>query len=129
MNFKSYKALVENETNLKIKCLRSDKGGEFTKNELNEFGETHGIKRQFLAPKNAQQNGVVERNNMIVQEAARTMLNEAKISDNYWREAIYTTVYIQNIRQLRVNSDETPYELWFGIKTSIKYFTVFASAT
>ena len=64
---------------------------------------------------------------MIVQEVSRTMLNEAKFPDNYWREAIYTTVYIQNIRQLRVNSEKTPYELWFGKPTSFKYFRVFGS--
>jgi hypothetical protein len=35
--FKSFKALVENEIDLKIKCLRSDNGGEFTSNEFEEF--------------------------------------------------------------------------------------------
>jgi hypothetical protein len=35
--FKAFKALVENETDLKIKCLRSDNGGEFTSNEFEEF--------------------------------------------------------------------------------------------
>ena len=34
---------------------------------------------------------------MTVQEAARTMLNEAKLPDGYWREAIHTVVYIQDI--------------------------------
>ena len=28
--FKNFKEKVENETNLKIKCLRLDNGGEFT---------------------------------------------------------------------------------------------------
>jgi len=32
--FKSFKALVENDTDLKIKCLRSDNGGEFASNEF-----------------------------------------------------------------------------------------------
>jgi hypothetical protein len=31
-NFKIYKEMVENEMDSKIKCLRSDNGGEFTSN-------------------------------------------------------------------------------------------------
>ena len=37
MKLKAFKALVENEANHKIKCLRSDNGGEFTSNEFNEL--------------------------------------------------------------------------------------------
>ena len=55
------------------------------------------------------------------------MLNEAKIPDCYWREVVYTIVYVQNRGQLRVNSDNTPYELWFGRPASVKHFRVFES--
>jgi hypothetical protein len=55
------------------------------------------------------------------------MLNEAKLSDGYWREDVSTTVYILNRGQLRINSDQTPYELWFGRAPSVKYFKVFGS--
>ena len=41
--------MVENETYMKIKCLRAENGGYFTSNEFNEFCETCQIKRQFLA--------------------------------------------------------------------------------
>ena len=59
--FKIFKAMAENESGMKIKCLRSDNGGKFTSNEFNEFCEGHGIKRQILDAKTPQHNGVVER--------------------------------------------------------------------
>ena len=43
--FKSFKVMEENEKGLKIKCLRSDRGGEFTSREFNSFCEEHGIRR------------------------------------------------------------------------------------
>ena len=55
------------------------------------------------------------------------MLNEAKLSDGYWREAISTTVHILNRGQLRINSNKTSYELWYGKTPSVKYFRVFGS--
>ena len=48
--FKWYLARVENETGKNLKCLRSDRGGEFISNEFNEFCIERGIKRQLLAP-------------------------------------------------------------------------------
>jgi hypothetical protein len=60
-----------------------------------------------------------------VQEAARTMLNEAKLPDKFWRDAIYTIVDIVNREQLRFNHDKTPYELWFDRPTSIKHIRFF----
>jgi hypothetical protein len=68
----------------------------------------------------------VERKNIIVQEVARTMLNEAKLTDKFWRDAIYTIVHILNRAQLRANHDKT-YELWFGRSTYVKHFIFFGS--
>jgi hypothetical protein len=58
---------------------------------------------------------------------ARTMLNEAKLPDTFWREAVNTTIYILNRAQIRVNNNKTPYELWKGRPTTVKYFKVFGS--
>ena len=81
--FKALKSLVENETQAKIKCLIPDNCGEFNSKQFQIFCETHGIKRQFSAASTPQQNGVAERRNRTVQEATRTMLNEAKFFDGY----------------------------------------------
>ena len=64
--FKTFKILVENEIGKKLKCLRSNNGGEFTSKEFNLFCENHGIKRQFSAARTPQQNVMVERRNRYV---------------------------------------------------------------
>jgi transposase InsO family protein len=54
--FKVYKGFVENEIDIKIKCLRSYNGGEFTSKEFIKLYEYHGIKIQFASPRTPQQN-------------------------------------------------------------------------
>lgn len=58
--FKAFKALVENESDWKIKCLKCDRGGEFISDELFGFCEQHGIKREFSIGRTPHQNCVVE---------------------------------------------------------------------
>ena len=87
--FKMFKALVENESDYKIKCLQSKNGGEFTSNEFNRFCEKHVIKRQFFGTRTLQQNGVVA-----VQDAIKTMLFNANLLEIFWREAVSVVVYI-----------------------------------
>jgi hypothetical protein len=53
-NFKVYKEMVENEMNLKIKCLRSGNGGDFTSKEFMDYYNRHGIKRQFFVARTPQ---------------------------------------------------------------------------
>ena len=55
------------------------------------------------------------------------MLNEAKLSDGFWKEVVGTVVHILNIGYIRTNYDKTPYELWFGKTPSVKHFKVFGS--
>ncbi len=55
--FKKWKAMVENETGLKIKKLRSDNGGEYEDNEFKKFCYQNGIKFIRTVPGTLQQNG------------------------------------------------------------------------
>nr|GEX67083.1 ribonuclease H-like domain-containing protein [Tanacetum cinerariifolium] len=60
-----------------LKVIRSDKGTEFKNNDLNQFYGIKGIKREFNVPRTPQQNGIVERKNRTLIEAARTMLADS----------------------------------------------------
>ncbi|KAL8108059.1 hypothetical protein AgCh_024481 [Apium graveolens] len=71
-----------------VKILRSDNGTEFKNLIMEEFCKNHGIKQEFFAPGTPQQNGVVERKNRTLIEAARTMLKEAKLPTYFWAEAV-----------------------------------------
>jgi hypothetical protein len=126
-NFKIYKEMVENEMDSKIKCLISDKGGEFTLNKFMDYCSSHGIKRKFYVARTPQQNGVVERKNRSVQEMARTMLMDSKLTDIFWTQVVHTIVHIQNKVILRNNTDKTTYELWKGRPANVKHFRVFGS--
>jgi transposase InsO family protein len=53
--FKEFKALVENQTEKRIKVLRTDNGGEFCGNEFEEFCKKCGIARQKTTPYTPQQ--------------------------------------------------------------------------
>ena len=52
---------MEKEMGKRLKCLRSDRGGEFISNEFNNFYIEKGIKRQVSALGTPQQNGIAER--------------------------------------------------------------------
>jgi transposase InsO family protein len=126
-NFKIYKEMVENEMDSRIKFLRLDNGGEFTSKEFMDYCSNHGIKRQFSIARTPQQNGVVERKNMTIQEMARTMIMDSKLTDIFWTQVVHTTVHIQNKVMLRNNTDKTPYELWKERPSNVKHFKVFGS--
>lgn len=52
--FKIFKELFKNETDLKIKCLRSDNGGEFTSKSFRQYYDENGIKRKFSTARTPQ---------------------------------------------------------------------------
>lgn len=127
--FKVFKAIVENELDLKIKCLRSYRGGEFILDNCFYLCEQHGIKRQFSIAKTPQQNGVVERMNRTIQKVAHAMLDESETPRTFWGEAEHTKVKILNKSHICVNNDKTPYDLWYSKSPTIKHFRFFGSVT
>nr|GFA41620.1 Gag-Pol polyprotein [Tanacetum cinerariifolium] len=72
-----------------------------------------------------QQNGVVERRNRTLVEAARTMLTFANLPSFLWVKAIATACFTQNRSIIHKRFDKTPYELINKRKPNIKFFRVF----
>nr|GFB28286.1 retrovirus-related Pol polyprotein from transposon TNT 1-94 [Tanacetum cinerariifolium] len=69
------------------------------------------------------ENGVVERRNRTLVEAARTMLSASKLPLFFWAEAIATACYTQN--RSMIIPDKTPYHIINDRKPSIKYLHIF----
>nr|GFC52354.1 putative ribonuclease H-like domain-containing protein [Tanacetum cinerariifolium] len=63
---------------------------------MNDFCSQKGIKREFCNARIPQQNGVAERLNRTLIEAARTMLADAKLPVTFWAKAVNTACYVQN---------------------------------
>nr|GFD03586.1 ribonuclease H-like domain-containing protein [Tanacetum cinerariifolium] len=83
-------ALIENQLNKKVKAIRCDNGTEFKNAYLIELCGEKGIKRDYSTPRTPQQNGVAERKNKTLIEAARTMLADSKLPTMFWTEAVST---------------------------------------
>jgi transposase InsO family protein len=116
---------AQNEFELKIKKVRSDNGTEFKNTGVEEFLSEEGIKYEFSVPYTPQQNGVVEKKNRTLIEAARTMLDEYKTPDNFWAEAVNTVCHAINRLYLHKVYKKTSYELLTGNKPKVDYFRVF----
>nr|GFC91011.1 retrovirus-related Pol polyprotein from transposon TNT 1-94 [Tanacetum cinerariifolium] len=73
------------------------------------------------------QNGVVERWNRTLVEAARTMLSAAKVPLFFWAEVIATACFTQNRSLITPRHEKTPYQIINERKPSVKFFHIFGS--
>ena len=117
--------IVNNNPDLQVRRIRSDNGTEFKNSVMREFCEEKGIMHEFSAPRTPQQNGVVERKNRTLIEAARTLLGESKLPTYFWAEAVNTTCFTQNISLINQAQGMTPYQLFKGKKPTISFLHVF----
>ncbi|GKB36662.1 putative ribonuclease H-like domain-containing protein [Tanacetum coccineum] len=116
---------IENLIDLKVKVIRCDNGTEFKNKVMNQFCEMKGIKREFSVARTPQQNGVAERKNRTLIEAARTMLADSKLPTTFWAEAVNTACYVQNRVLVIKPHNKTPYELFLGRKPALSFMKPF----
>nr|GFC61696.1 putative ribonuclease H-like domain-containing protein [Tanacetum cinerariifolium] len=70
--------LVQRGLHAQVKIVRTNKGMEFLNKTLHAYFASEGILHQMSVARTPKQNGVVERRNCTLIEAARTMLSAAK---------------------------------------------------
>nr|GFA46810.1 putative ribonuclease H-like domain-containing protein [Tanacetum cinerariifolium] len=71
--------LVQRGLQAQVRVVRTDKGMEFLNQTLHAYFSVEGILHQTSVARTPEQNGIVERRNRTLVEAARTMLSAAKV--------------------------------------------------
>nr|GEW66857.1 integrase, catalytic region, zinc finger, CCHC-type, peptidase aspartic, catalytic [Tanacetum cinerariifolium] len=110
-----------------INGKRTDNSTEFKNQVLKEYFDNVGISHQESSVRTPQQNGVVERKNQTLIEAARTMLIFSRAPLFLWAEAIATACFTQNRSIIHRRFNKTPYELINGRKPDISFLHVFGA--
>ncbi|GKC84927.1 retrovirus-related pol polyprotein from transposon TNT 1-94 [Tanacetum coccineum] len=103
------KFIAQAQLNYKAKVckIRTDNGTEFKNATLKAYYEKLGIMQQFSIARTPQQNGVVERRNRTLVEAARTMLIFSRLPEFLWAEAV-ATAYSPSTSSIIVDTHEAP---------------------
>ena len=112
-------------TSRKRYIVRTDGGGEYTHDQFNTYLNIMGIQRQMSAAQTPQQNGVAERVNRTIMEAARSMLHAAGLPLSFWEYAVMTAVYLRNRSPTEALTNATPYKAWRGEKPDLSHLRVF----
>nr|GEW89440.1 retrovirus-related Pol polyprotein from transposon TNT 1-94 [Tanacetum cinerariifolium] len=103
--------MIQVRLNVPARRIRTDNGTEFVNQTLRDYYEEVGISHKTSVARSPQQNGVVERRNRTLIEAACTMLIYAQAPLFLWAEAVATACFTQNRSIIRLRHGKTPYEL------------------
>ncbi|GJY47938.1 putative ribonuclease H-like domain-containing protein, partial [Tanacetum coccineum] len=118
---------IENLVDKKVKIIRSDNGTEFKNKVMDDFCREKGIKREYSVARTPQQNGVAERRNRTLIEAARTI--GLKPAQSFMRPfGCHVTILntLNNLGKFDGKSDEG---FFVGYSLSSKAFRVYNTRT
>nr|GEW47634.1 retrotransposon protein, putative, Ty1-copia subclass [Tanacetum cinerariifolium] len=112
--FKEWKQLVENQTGMTVKKLRTDNGLEFYNREFKQLCIESGITRHLTVTGMPQQNGLAERMNRTLKDKVRCLLIQSGFPKTFWAEATCTAAYLINRSPSTTIEKKTPMEMWSG---------------
>ncbi|GKC77401.1 retrovirus-related pol polyprotein from transposon TNT 1-94 [Tanacetum coccineum] len=106
---------IQVSLNKTVRYIRTDNGTEFVNQVLTQYYESVGIFHQKSVPRTAHQNGIVERQNCTLVEAARTMLIFFKAPKFLWAEAVATAYKLsESMAPVQLSTGPAPTFLTLG---------------
>ncbi|GJS72394.1 retrovirus-related pol polyprotein from transposon TNT 1-94 [Tanacetum coccineum] len=122
---KDFLTMIQRNLQAQVITVRTDRGTEFLNKTLHAYFKEEGIEHQTSTPRTPEQNGIVERRNRTLVEAARTMLSASKLPLSFWAEAVATACYTQNRSIIISTHGKTAYHIINDRKPSIKHLHIF----
>ena len=123
--FKTWKAMVESETDLKVMILQLDNRGEYVNAEFQRYCDENDVKIRRTVSGNPQQNSVVERMNRTLIEQARSMRLHAGLSQMFWVEVVNSVTHLINHGPSTPLNFRLSKEVWSGKKLDLSYLKFF----
>ena len=109
---KEWITLMMNQTDKKIKKLRTNNGLEYCSRDFEVFCKSKGIARHRTITYTPQQNGLGGRMNKTLTERVICMLLNTGLFKGFWAKAVTTATYLINISPSSILSFKTPQEIW-----------------
>nr|GFC84295.1 retrovirus-related Pol polyprotein from transposon TNT 1-94 [Tanacetum cinerariifolium] len=119
--------MIQVRLKVPVRRIRTDNRTEFVNQTLRDYYEEVGISHETSVARPPQQNGVAERHNRTLIEAARTMLIHAQSPLFLWAEVVATACFTQNRSIIRLRYGKTPYELLHSKLPELSFFYVFGA--
>ncbi|GJR47322.1 putative ribonuclease H-like domain-containing protein [Tanacetum coccineum] len=120
---KSFITQIENLIDKKVKIIRCDNGTEFKNRIMSEFCEKKYIKRESSIARTPQQNGVVERRNRTLIEAARIIGRTPSLS--FMRPFGYHVAILNTLDHLGKFDGKSDDGFFVGYSLNSKAFRVY----
>ena len=118
-SYRIYEAWLSTQYGVRIKCLNSDRGGEYLSEEFSDHLKKAGTTRRLTVHDTPEHNGVAERGNRTNLEIVRAMLHDSGLPKFLWAEAVSHAVYLRNRTWTRAIGTTTPYEILNGKKPNV----------
>jgi len=115
---KAFITWAELETGYKVKTLRSDGGGKYMAQHIQDWLHERSIKHKVTTADMPQHNGIAERLNCMLLDKSRTMLADAKLPKSYWLEALNYAMLLHNLSP-SCSTTTTPSEAYTGTKPDV----------